>query len=211
MYQLRAFSQGSIIARVTKPIPTAGLCFRVTFKWLACTKSGGLFKYTEADINADKTADKHVAYRQATLESYARQNGVLSASAFYQYVLLDWHETREFVNAWGQRVVDANKSVFTGISVLRQKDESIRECLRDVGTAASILAVFYGHNANGSAWGHVVGYCGRGLPGTDGPCFFDSNYGVYGFAGTDDIGACCWEFIRAHYPRCDAFNTIVLR
>ncbi|TVT83496.1 hypothetical protein [Pseudomonas sp. H3(2019)] len=213
MYQIQAFSQNKIMARVSTPIPTAGLCFRVTFKWAACNMAGGRFKYNESEINADKTASKHVAYRQETLRMYAAHNNNLSASAFSRYVLLDWHETRDFVNNWGQRIVDADKAVFSGISVFRQRDESIRECLHEIGTGpgVTVLAVFYGHNSNGSAWGHVVAFCGRGAPGTGGPCFFDSNYGVYGFSENDDIGTCCWDFIKHNYGSPDAFNTMVLR
>lgn len=210
------FSQRTVIQNITVSLPTKGVCFRLTFKWAACSLVGGLFNTSP---NADKTAAKHCEYRAGTLKEEKRLSGDFSApEALERYTKIDWDASRRYLNLWGEKFTDANKMVFRNVYVEDQSIDSIREYLQNrpnLGTAA-VMAGFYGHRADGkAAWGHVVAFCTRGGPTADGASFFDSNFGVFEFDENEDKGRAIMSHIKSRYlgdgRRIEDFNTIVLK
>lgn len=217
MTKVKSFQQGNVIKQVTVQLPTKGVCFRLTFKWAACTLVGGQFNFTP---NADKVASKHSTYRTGTLAAEKRLGGDFSdLKDFLAYTKIDWDAARKYVNEWGAKFTDANKKVFKSVYVFDQSDDSIREYLQAHPNLApaAVMVGFYGRRADGkSAWGHVVGFCSRGCgPTGNDPCFFDSNSGVYEFGANEDKGTAMMKEIRSTYTRdgrlIESFNTLVLK
>lgn len=215
MNHIIKFSQRAVIDKITLSLPTKGICFRLTFKWAACTLAGGRFKYDEA--NADKTAAKHTEYRKETLAMEATLKGDFSDSQdFAKYVDLDHKETRRFVKQWGAKFTDADKNVFTNLDVLNQTIDPIYDYLKTTKVPGdyAVLGVFYGRNGS-SAWGHVVGFCTRGGKSADGPCFFDANSGLWEFDSDENFADSIRSYIRNVYLKggrtIEAFNTIVVK
>jgi hypothetical protein len=177
---------------------------------------GGRFRY--ADANANKTATKHMTYRQNTLAMNRRLGGNFSNSNnFYAYIDLDHRETRRFVTQWGAEFHDADKNKYSDLDVLDQTIDPIYDYLRTTNVAGpfAVLGVFYGRKLDHTVWGHVVAFCSRGGPTADGPCFFDANSGLWEFGALEDIADAIRTYIRTRYRTngrtIEAFNTIVLK
>ena len=214
MNRVFAFSQRELINRLPDDIslPTRGMCFRLTFKWAGCTVYGGTFQYGNA--NPGKTATKHAQYRGETL-ALEKQYGDDLINHMEEYTLTDWNESRKFVSQWAQSFTDANKNKLSA-KVVDQSEDSIREYLQqhaNLGTVA-IMAGFYGRR-QGKIFGHVVAYCSVGGPTANGPCFFDSNTGVYEFGPNEDQGSAMMAHIKRYAAAPNGaitdFNTIVLK
>jgi len=213
---VKSFQQGDVIKQVTVQLPTKGVCFRLTFKWAACTLVGGQFNFTPS---ADSVATKHSKYRTGTLAEEKRLGGDFKdLKDFLAYTKIDWDAAHKFVNEWGSKFTDANKKVFNNVYVFDQSMDSIREYLLTHPNLApaAIMVGYYGRRADGkTAWGHVVGYCTRGGGPTKGdPCFFDSNAGVYEFALNEDKGQAMMNHLHKYTTDgrlIEAFNTIVMK
>ena len=214
MKRVFAFSQRELINRLPDDIslPTKGVCFRLTFKWAGCTVCGGTFQYGNA--NPVKTATKHSEYRGETLK-LEKQYGDSLINHMEEYTQTDWNESRKFISQWAQSFTDAHKNKYS-VKVIDQSIDSIREYLEahpNLGTAA-IMAGFYGKR-NGKIFGHVVAYSAVGGPTSNGPCFFDSNSGVFEFGSSEEPGRAIMDYIKKFYSAKGGaitdFNTIVLK
>ena len=99
---VKSFVQGDVIKQVTVQLPTKGVCFRLTFKWAACTLVGGQFNFTPS---ADSVATKHSKYRTGTLAEEKRLGGDFKdLKDFLAYTKIDWDAAHKFVNEWGAQI-----------------------------------------------------------------------------------------------------------
>jgi hypothetical protein len=201
MELIKEFSQSDLIdqyeEKAETKLPTPGICFRVTFKWAACMFFGGEFKYDQ--LNVVKTANKHVAYRQKTLQA-AEKTKDFDDTTFGSYVDLDGEETLNFINTWGVQIKDAKKTVYQGLYVAQRLKVPLWDYLSSSKNWATetLIQTFYGRKIVDSARrpaGHAIAFYGPG------PWLFDANDGVYSFDATDGpgIGAEIKDYLETDY------------
>lgn len=176
-------------------LPTRGLCFRVAFKWAACHAVGGEFKYL--NINAGKTAVKHLSYRKASLElendpSFDFSNDTNAKS----YVVQDQVQANTHLAAWGKLFKDGNKKEFS-VTPGQQFEGDLGTYLAQnpIANVQSVVYGFYGrtHDKKGPR-GHAVALSGGGIP-----LFFDPNYGEYTFDSGEDVAGSIAKHIASLY------------
>ena len=199
------FQQTALIAS-----DSLGICMRATFKWLALKVAGGRFKFEK--LNVGKTERKNSAYGDPFIKKICDKNfSALDPAQSQAYVNEDVDSTRKYVNLWGQRVVDADKKTFTGITsneslaiatlsdyyksanitwnafhaiytfYMQMSATEIEEILGAQGQSLTIGHVKVEDTSRTIMAGHVVG-----ISGSDNTCF-DANYGEYTFDPTDPL------------------------
>ena len=141
MKHIKAFSQSNLIKVYEQShgkLPTPGVCFRVTFKWAACMLFGGEFNFD--NLNIVSTANKHVEYRQKTLaiaNKVKEEGGEFDDATFEGYVNTDGEETLAFINTWGVKIKDKNKTLYHGLCVKKRLKASLWDYLTSSGSSAT--------------------------------------------------------------------------
>lgn len=176
-------------------LPTRGLCFRVVFKWAACQAVGGKFKYM--NLNARKTAEKHLAYRQTSLkvENDPSYDFTVDANA-KDYVTNDQVQANTYLAAWGKNFKDASKTEFSVTpGAASEGDLGSYLAKNSIASVQSIVYGFYGRAPDKkSPRGHAVA-----LLGGNSPLFFDPNFGEYTFDSGEDVAGSVAAHIASKY------------
>ena len=221
LIRIEALSQKRIMDGITdkankeglaKP-PTSGACYRWTFKWSACSTTGGRFK---AEPNIEKLYGKHLAYRRETL-AVTDIPGKLKKlhdddAQFAAYVDLDRVQTLQYTRKWGNKFTDADGKKLSLTNVEQTNNPGWEQVAAH--PQSDTMMVFYGRNsANESIWGHVVAYSPHGGPNGE-PCLMDSNYGVFTFSDPANPGPSIEQYIKDIYTSdtmtIDHYTTLTL-
>jgi hypothetical protein len=199
------FKQGNLIAK-----DSLGICMRATFKWSALKVVGGAFRY--AKLNVGKTEKKMAAYGDPFIKKLCDKSfSALDPQQSQGYINDDIDSIKKFATLWGGKLVDANKTTFTGVTA---KDGQAITSLADYYKSASVawgtfhaIYSFY-MKIPAQALENVLGTAGKnltiglarvedntrtimvghvvGISGSD-STFFDANQGEFEFDTSDPI------------------------
>jgi hypothetical protein len=176
-------------------LPTRGLCFRVAFKWAACHAVGGKFKYL--NLNASKTAAKHLQYRQVSLAKEQDSSFDFSDDTnIKSYVTGDQVQARTYLAAWGKRFKDGSKTEFS-VTPGKEFEGDLGAFLakNPIAGVQGLVYGFYGRTPDKKGpRGHAVA-----LSGGASPLFFDPNRGEYTFDASEDVPGSVASHIAALY------------
>lgn len=166
------------IAKNLGSVTVRGMCFRLSYKWLATTWNGETWK--ALGTNMEKTFDKQMAY--------LAQADTLSSSGYDQWFQGANTLSKETLIAWGSK---HNLTCSTPIDL----GKTLASTLIDGDEEAAIIVGFFGKKASSASWGHATAYCHRKPK----PLFFDINYGVFEFEGAGSRAADLHGFVKGEY------------
>jgi hypothetical protein len=164
-------------------LTTGGLCFRISWKWAACKAANAPFAFM--GMNAEKTAKKHMAYREPTL-ALAPKTDFDDPLQTAEYIAIDRDAHKHYMTFWGTVFSDADKGKHLIASPSGLIEKPLVDAMKEVGVAnmgAYLYVLYWGGQKDGksSVFGHAVAFSGGAAP-----CFFDSNVAEYTFEGGDD-------------------------
>ena len=175
MKNTRSFWQYGLEKRVSKE--PEGVCFRESFKWLACKIYGLDFKFENS--NAQKVVDKQATYL-ASVQPYE------GSRARFEPFFANVHRiSLQQLNQWGNK-----NSKHTGRAKYRLKFAGQTVLFTLTGCQAfnqdaQMVIGLYGDTDKAGSWAHAVAFYRSG----DEIVYFDANGGEYRFDPGDNIGA----------------------
>lgn len=220
MKRIRKFSQSELLDKYKQETgrDSLGVCMRLAFKWLACKYVGGVFAYENANIG--KISEKMDAYTWEALDMLKSADFKGDERFFAsKYVVTDLLQIKSYINKWGVKVTDANKTVYNNIycaeavrsalpkyfasrqATVQSKDMALMITFYMTMTKGQVQSMlsqvkFEGSDTRTIMAGHAVAYFGGDNT------FFDPNTGVYKLekSGHVDIANEIESYISDFYP-----------
>jgi hypothetical protein len=168
-------------ARTAGVYPTSkdrGLCFKISHEWLMSRWRGLEFDGDKLDIiTVGKKQMEYLKQADATdMSQY--QTWFSNANALSQVTLQSWG--RDFGQSCAPPYV---AGTLVGADPLKGNPDT------------AMIVGFFGVKNAGGVWGHATAYCCRNAKGR----FFDVNYGVFKFTGSDDAPTQMDDWIKSKY------------
>lgn len=175
MHPTRDFWQHGVESKVSSS--PEGVCFRESFKWLACKIRGLEFKFE--DSNAQKVLDKQQAYLRA-IKPY--EGAKASFDTFFTNV---HRHSQKKLDEWGSKESSKTKTSKCRLRFTSQVVLFTLSGCQAFNRDAQMIIGLYGKTDKAGPWAHAVAFYRRGNE----IVYFDANGGEFGFDPADQIGA----------------------
>jgi hypothetical protein len=161
-----------------------GVCFRLSFKWLACRIYGLPFKMDVTAANGATVIGKQETYL-ARVAPYEQVRDTFKGDVYYNFLTNVDRISVALLNEWGQKTRKDGKGAKYNLRFRSQRKQKLAAAAEFGGDAAMVIGVYGAVGAKRAPWAHATAFYRQGPT----ILYFDSNGGEFTLAPGDDGGA----------------------
>jgi hypothetical protein len=185
------YQQNDLITMTREKLPSlpdpGGVCFRLSFKWLACKIYERPFKFDITQVKGEKIVAKQLGYLNdiAPYEKVMGPSGAFRGDPYYRFFTSVDRISVGKLNEWGQKTAKGGGGSKYNLRFRSVHRKSLPEAREFQVDAQFVIGVYGTMGPKRFPWAHATAFYRKG----EKVLYFDSNGGEFTLDPKDDAGA----------------------